>query len=310
MKIDPRHLEIIAAIVDCGGMAEAARQLGKSQPSLSRTLSDLERRIGGAVFHPGRRPLQPTTLGQELAVWGRQVREATQAASALIGREGERARATIRIGGSHIFMEGVVATMIAEFQTGFPDLRVDQQFAYAEDLLAALHDGTLDLAICPIAADQTPRGLVFRPALPGRNVLATRADHPLTRHATLTLDDLAAYPWLAPPTTSPLYRDLRRTLAEIGADELKTRFSSGTLASVLGILASSDALTVLPRSVVVHPSRRDTLAILPFEVAHPDRQLGILSRPGEASRAVRSLCDFLSDHLAGLADDLSRQDGG
>lgn len=305
MKLDPRHLEIIAAIVDNGGLTEAARQLGKSQPSLSRTLSELEQRVGAKLFHPGQRPLRPTQLGIDLAVHGRQVRDATQAASSLLDRESQRLRATIRIGGTPIFMEGVVSTLIAEFQNDFPDLRVDQQLGYTEELIEEVREGSLDLAICPMHVDHDPRGLAFRPVLPGRNVLATRSGHPLTRNPTPTLSDLAAYPWIAPPTSSPLYKDLRRTLTQIGADELKIRFSSGTLASVLGILSSSDALTVLPYSVVVHPSRKETLATLPFDVAHPDRRLGILFRTGDPPRAVRSLVEFLTDRLGRLARELS-----
>ncbi|MEO1746662.1 MAG: LysR family transcriptional regulator, partial [Pseudomonadota bacterium] len=37
MKMDPRHLEILAAIVDEGGLTEGAVALGKTQPSVSRT---------------------------------------------------------------------------------------------------------------------------------------------------------------------------------------------------------------------------------------------------------------------------------
>jgi DNA-binding transcriptional LysR family regulator len=55
MKLDPRHLEILAAIVDHGGLTEGAAALGKSQPSVSRTLAQLEARIGTPLFKPGRR---------------------------------------------------------------------------------------------------------------------------------------------------------------------------------------------------------------------------------------------------------------
>ena len=59
MKIDSRHLEIIAAIVDNGGLTEGAEALGKSQPSVSRTVAMLEARIGARLFEKNRRPLQP-----------------------------------------------------------------------------------------------------------------------------------------------------------------------------------------------------------------------------------------------------------
>ena len=39
MKIDPRQLMQLSAIVETGGLTEAAALLGSSQPALSRTLS-------------------------------------------------------------------------------------------------------------------------------------------------------------------------------------------------------------------------------------------------------------------------------
>ena len=73
MKLDPRHLEMLFAIVDKGGLTEGAALLGKSQPSLSRSLAMLEERVGAPLFEPDRRPLRPTELGQALAEEGRKV---------------------------------------------------------------------------------------------------------------------------------------------------------------------------------------------------------------------------------------------
>lgn len=44
MKIDPRQLMQLSAIVETGGLTEAAALLGTSQPALSRMLTALEAR--------------------------------------------------------------------------------------------------------------------------------------------------------------------------------------------------------------------------------------------------------------------------
>ncbi|MEM9250690.1 MAG: LysR family transcriptional regulator, partial [Pseudomonadota bacterium] len=109
MKIDPRHLEILAAIVDNGGLTEGAAALGKSQPSLSRTLSQLEDRIGAPLFVPGRRPLQPTELGRALAETGRQILAADRAASEIVQQFRAGRSGRVRVGGTPFFMDGVIA---------------------------------------------------------------------------------------------------------------------------------------------------------------------------------------------------------
>jgi DNA-binding transcriptional LysR family regulator len=49
---------MLAAIIDTGGLGEGASALNKSQPSVSRTVAMLERRLGSRLFEKGKRPLR------------------------------------------------------------------------------------------------------------------------------------------------------------------------------------------------------------------------------------------------------------
>ena len=84
MKIDEKHLLQLAAVVKAGGVVEGATLLGLTQPAISRTLAILEKRIGEPLFIKGRRPLQPTPLGRELAQHGMVVMSAARKASETI----------------------------------------------------------------------------------------------------------------------------------------------------------------------------------------------------------------------------------
>jgi DNA-binding transcriptional LysR family regulator len=302
MKLDPRHLEILAAIVDHGGLTEGAEALGKSQPSVSRTLSQLEARIGAPLFKPGRRPLQPTELGLALAEHGRAVLKANRTASELVDSYRSGHSGLVRVGGTPIFMDGVIAPMIARFQQAHPDVRVDQSYGYADDLIDRLRTGTLDVAILPLQPVRVPRDLNFQPILPGLNVIACREGHPLARRKLLTPTDIAKYPWIAPPADSPLYKDLRQALTNIGATDFRISFSGGSLSSVLSVLTESDSLTVLPYSVVFMMKGRNTVTALSLEIGHPDRHLGLLAMnhalQNPAARRFRSFVILQFDSLS------------
>lgn len=277
MKLDPRHLEILAAIVEHGGLTEGAEALGKSQPSVSRTLAQLESRIGTALFKPGRRPLQPTELGEALAEQGRMVRKANLASSDIVSRFKAGHAGLVRVAGTPIFMDGVISGIIARFQAQVPDVRVEQSYGYAETLIEKLRNETLDMAIVPLRRDKVPRDLLFQPILPGLNVVACREGHPLTRRKLLTPQDIEEFPWIAPPVDSPLYRDLKRALANIGAENYRISFSGGSLASVINVLTGSDSLTVLPYSVMFTIKAQSAIEALSMEIGHPDRMLGVLA---------------------------------
>lgn len=308
MKFDPRHLEILAAIVDHGGLTEGAQVLGKSQPSVSRTLSQLEARIGAPLFQPGRRPLQPTTLGLALAEQGRAVLQANRTAGEIANRYRSGHSGLVRIGGTPIFMDGVLAPMIALFQQNVPDVRVDQSYGYADTLIEGLRSGRFDLAILPLQPDNVPDGLRFQPILPGRNVIACRTGHPLTRRRLVTLADIAEYPWIAPPTESPLYKDLHQALSRIGARDFRISFSGGSLASVIGVLAGSDSLTVLPYSVTFQMAPQNQITTLSLEIGHPDRHLGLLFMPGrDTSPATQRFRSFVVAQFEALSNRIARR---
>ncbi|MEZ5755107.1 MAG: LysR family transcriptional regulator [Paracoccaceae bacterium] len=299
MKLDSEHLEILAMIVEKGGLTEGAEALGKSQPSVSRTMALLEDRIGAPLFEPGKRPLRPTELGENLARLGARIHALNAEASRLVQsyRKGHTGR--LRIAGTPIFMDGVVSTFIADFQTRHPDVQIAQSYGYFEQLGASLRNGALDMAIVPLHQGSVPADMTFVPLLPGRNVIAARAGHPLTRRKTITLADIEPYPWIAPPADSPLYRDLQRALKSIGKEEFRVSFSGGTLASIISILAGSDALTVLPYSVVFLTRKTSGLEALRLKIEHPDRQLGMLTFDrASLPPALRQFAAFLKDEVA------------
>ena len=147
-------------------------------------------------------------------------------------------------------MFGVIVPMIAAFQMQGPQMRIEQSHGYAPDQIDRLQSGHLDIAICPLRPADLPSALHFAPILPGRNVIACRDRHPLALAHSVTENDLLHHTWIAPATGSPLYADLQRVLADLGAAATRPTYSGGNLSAVMKVLTESGSLTVLPCSVV------------------------------------------------------------
>ena len=309
MKMDLRHLEILAAIVDAGGLTEGAALLGKSQPSVSRSLAMLEKRVGVPLFVPNRRPLQPTEFCLSLAREGREILAAGRNAGRLVAQYRQGRAGAIRLVGTPIFMDGVVSTMIATFQSEHPDIRIDQTYGYTPDVIDALEKGAMDLGILPIRITEIPANLDFVKILKSRNVVACRVGHPLTGKSSVRLSDIAEFPWIAPPINSPLYQDLRAVLESIGVRNFKIGFTGGSLNTVTNLLAGSDALTVLPYSVVFMLKRRNALAALSIRIGDPDRHLVLLTNGDiEPKPAASRFARFIETAFASLANSMQRQE--
>ncbi len=294
MKLSEAHLIQLSAVVDAGSVSKGAAALGLSQPALSRSLAQLEARVGKPLFLRGRRPLQATPLGVQLAAHGRRIliesRRATEAVQSLL----RGTRGLVRVGGVPFFMDAMISRIIAGFQNQHPDVDFQQSYGNLSEVGASLLADQLDLGIVPLGTSAEPDGLEFTAILAARNVACCRVGHPLQRAKRLTTGDLGRYPWVAPLPGSPLLADLFAIRSSLGAGDLDIRYSGGSLLSVMNYLAETDALAVLPFSVWFAERKQHNIAVLPVDIPQPQRNLGVL-RVGGLPRnpAAAAFADFV-----------------
>lgn len=309
MKLDERHLIQLAAVVQAGGVGQGAALAGLTQPAVSRTLATLERRLGQPLFVKGKRPLQPTPLGRMLAEHGQTMLAASRKASETVDAFRQGRTGTIRLGGTPFFMDALISGMIASFGEARPEIRIDQSYGYLPELRAAIEADRIELAICPIDLLGEGSGLRFQELLPGRNVVACRTTHPLLLKRKLKGEELLEYPWIAPPSGSPLLADLRAVLLSLGAHEPKIRYSGGSLASVINYMTASDALVILPHSVVFAFRKSQSITALPVKIPHPERALGLLtSLHASSSPALRQFSAHLEASFRSLRHLIKRHE--
>lgn len=309
MKIDERHLVQLAAVVDAGGVTEGAALLGTSQPAISRTLSMLERRIGEPLFIPGRKPLQPTAIGRQLAIHGRAILTAGRKASETITSFRGGTQGRVRIGGVPFFMDAVVSGLIASFQMKEPSIHFDQSYGHYNELVTQLVANEIDLAVTPAGTHEISAELVFEPLILSRNVLACSISHPLLAKKKLTREDFLRFAWIAPLPGSPLMLDLTNILMTLGIDELAIRYAGGSLHSVVNYLAQSQALAIMPLSVI-HSLPKDTqITVLPLSIPQPERMIGIVYRRQSARDPVnRKFFSHIRSNLENLSRVVARHD--
>lgn len=171
----------LAAVVETGSVSEGAALLGLTQPAVSRSLSALEARTGAPLFVKGRRPLQATALGHQLAAQGRVIiaasREASNAALGFV----KGTRGVVRIGSVPFLMDAVISRMIGRFQTIEPRITVQQSYMNLPEVAAALGGDQIDIGIVAIGEASSGPEFAFTEILPGRNIVACRPGHPLMR---------------------------------------------------------------------------------------------------------------------------------
>lgn len=76
------HLQNAVAVADFGSISAAARHLYLGQPSLSKSIKELEREVGQPLFRRSVRGVEPTQAGQDFLVHARSIVSQMQALSA------------------------------------------------------------------------------------------------------------------------------------------------------------------------------------------------------------------------------------
>lgn len=72
--------------------------------------------MGEALFVKGKRPLQATPLGVQLASHGREILAASRRASDTLQGFLKGTRGLVRVGGVNFFMDAMISRMVAGFQ--------------------------------------------------------------------------------------------------------------------------------------------------------------------------------------------------
>jgi DNA-binding transcriptional LysR family regulator len=303
MKIDERHLAQLAAVVEAGGVTEGAALIGQAQPAISRMIALLEKRLGEPLFIHGKRPLQPTALGRQLAIHGKAILAASRKATDTIAGFRGGVAGRVRIGGVPFFMDAIVSGIIAGFQLKEPGIHFDQSYGHYNELMDALKSNAIDLAITPAGTQEISAELVLEALIPARNVVACNSSHILMNKRNLTKADFLAFPWVAPLPGSPLMLDLNNILLTLGISELAIRYAGGSLHSLINYLSATQALAIMPLSVVRSLEQHGRIAALPLIIPQPERMIGMIYR---RQLAVDPVMRNFTAHLRANLENLKR----
>ena len=292
--MQPQQLAYVVAVADHRHFTRAAEELDVAQPSLSASIRALEAELGAPLFHRTRGNVTLTAAGEALLPIAKRVladiEAARQEVSALVRLQGGR----VRLGATPSLCTGLLPAVVADFRTRYPGVTLRLREGGSRDLVRALDDGDLDLALVILPLPAREQGLVTRSLLREDLVLAMAepAFGPPER-GPIPMSTLDGHPLL---TTRRGY-DLRTALESAcrQADfEPRLVVEGGELDAIVALAEAGVGACLLPTSV----AQRARLVSYRLDAAEMTRTIGLARRKGQATvGAVRALRETLDDHL-------------
>lgn len=185
--VELRHLRCLLAVAEQGSLTAAARRLGTGQPAMTRTLAQLEQRLGVRLVERTTHRLVLTAAGHRVLPGVREALDALDDAlrAGVSGARGLRLGHAWGGGGRH------TPAVLRQWSRRHPE--VPLELVRLDDRMAGLTRGLSDVAL--LRGDVEDAAVEVELLDEEPRVVALPAEHPLAERApTPAMADLAAYP--------------------------------------------------------------------------------------------------------------------
>lgn len=218
------------AVAEMGGLRAAARQLGVAQPAITRSVQELEKELGVALFERSAKGVRLTPMGSAFQRRANAVRSELQKAKDEIDQLRGETHGRVTVCLSSAAHMALLPQILKPFRARYPNVWmeiIDAVFPLAE---AGLKNGKVDCYIGP-TPERISEELQVEKLFDNTRVILGRRGHPMA-HAR-SLRDLVDAEWL---TTSITYK---------AEEELGPMFASHGLPAPRLVMSAQSALTFL-----------------------------------------------------------------
>ncbi|MEO3943309.1 LysR family transcriptional regulator [Paenarthrobacter nicotinovorans] len=152
--MDLRNVRYFIAVAENGSITEASNALRISQPPLSMAMAKLEKELGVTLFDRKPRGIELTPAGEYLHHAGRRLLAEERRISDTLKSMGQGLAGELHLGCEPMCLWRIGSTKISQFLSIYRNVTLDLTDANPRVQLDRLADGTLDLAIMPIVAEE------------------------------------------------------------------------------------------------------------------------------------------------------------
>jgi LysR family transcriptional regulator for metE and metH len=188
-RLEVRHLRLLEAVAEVGGLTRASRQLHVTQSALSHQLRDAEDRVGTPLFLRVKKRLVLTAAGDELLASARRVLAEMRRVEGRLQDLAGGEVGTLRLATECYTCYHWLPPLLGTFRERFPRVEVRIELDATRRTVPAVLEGQLDLGI--VSSEPEDPRLALRPLFEDELAVVLPRGHPLTRRRFVRPQDLA-----------------------------------------------------------------------------------------------------------------------
>jgi LysR family transcriptional regulator, hydrogen peroxide-inducible genes activator len=287
------QLRYFVAVADTGNFTRASERSNVAQPSLSQQISKLESEVGHKLFHRLGRKAVLTEAGVAFLDRARRILFEVENAAKELSDQPSLGR-HLTIGAVQTVMPYLITPLIATLRDSHPNLLIDAQEDFRANLVRAVVEGDLDLAVVPLPIKD--HRLSVEPLLVEPLMLVVGKKHPFTARAEISISDLAEETFISLGDSSALAAQIRTFF---GDQKFQPRigFRCAQVSTLKLFVTAGLGISLLPELARL-PDDRDTLTYLRLTGSAPTRELVVIRHLQRyQSRGAEQFLGLLREHV-------------
>lgn len=284
-------LRDFVTVAERGSLRAAARQLGVSQPTITRSIQELEKELGVALLERQAKGVRLTAMGDMFFRRSKAIRTEVARAEEEIHQARGALHGHIAVCLSPVAHMALLPNTIRPFRQRYPEVSVRLIDSLLPGVENQLIDGTIDCYVGP-DFDGVSGELSVEKLFETTRVVLGRKGHPLAHAASVS--ELADAEWMTASSTPRAQEELLPLLAKYGLPPPKVVFEAQSALSFLTTMTSSDLLMLLPIQWAQVPLFRDSLQRIEIVEPLPAQAISIVQRTRlPLTPAAEYFCDML-----------------
>lgn len=275
----------------------AAEELAVAQPALSQQIAALERELGVRLFERTNRRVALTDAGRAFVARAARIIADLEAAAEEMTAYAGGLRGRVLVGTYQSFSEHLLPKLLGRFHAEQPGIEVAMREGMADELLARLAAGTIDVFVGHLAGARLAPDFRSEPLYEDELVVAVAARHPLALRSNVRIDELRDEPFVIfrPGSAST---HLLNQLAHEAGFEPRVAFESEDSLTVRSLVAEGLGIALYPRMIGNTPGPNVALlSVVPQRIM---RTMSLVTRNGPYGPAATRFIDFIRTEMLDL----------
>jgi DNA-binding transcriptional LysR family regulator len=305
-RIKLHDLHVLMTVAEQGSMGKAAERLNVSQPSVSKSVADLEYQLGVRLLDRTPRGVETTAYGRALLTRSMGAFDELRQGVKDIETLSDPAIGEVRVGCPEAIAAGFLAAVVDRFAKDYPRAIVIVNPAdHVSQEFGQLRDRRVDCLVGRIPASDLDDDIRAEPLYEDRLYIVAGRNSVWARKRRIILSDLLQEPWMLTPSMHGTLLDGFRAKGLASPNVTVRAYSTH---QSIHLIATDRFISALSGSVLQFSTNREALKKLPVDFPVRTWAVGIMQlKTRNLAPTVQLFTDYIRKVAADFKGFLLRQ---